>query len=144
MPKYKDLTQEFSKKYFTIDEAEALLPKIEKILRKVTSLNRALDILSTIEIEVYDDDYENLAKVTKINKQFHKLSYQFFSGIERLEEMGCIVKDYEAGIIDFYSRFGGREIFLCWKLGEKSINFWHEADAGYMGRKPIMGLRKLK
>ena len=144
MPKYKDLAQEFSKKYFTIEGAEALLPRIEKILRKVVSLNKALDILSTIEIEVYEDDYENLAKVTKINKQFHKLSYQFFLGIETLEEMGCIVKDYEVGIIDFYSMFDGREIFLCWKLGEMGINFWHEVEGGYMGRKPITGLRKLK
>ena len=119
------------------------IQKIEKILRKVVSLNKALDILSTIEIEVYDDDYENLRKVTKINKQFHKLSYQFFFGIERLEEMGCIVKDYEVGIIDFYSMLDGREIFLCWRLGERSINFWHEVDAGYIGRRPIMGLGKL-
>jgi len=144
MPKDTYSKQEFSKRYFTIEEAEILLPKIEKILRKVVSLNKALDILSTIEIEVYDDDYENLRKVTKINKQFHKLSYQFFFGIEGLEEMGCIVKDYEVGIIDFYSMFDGREIFLCWKLGERGINFWHEVDAGYMGRRPIMSLRKIK
>lgn len=144
MTKNIDFKQEFSKRYFTIEEAEILLPKIEKILKKVVSLNMALDILSTIEIEVYDDDYENLMKVTKINKQFHKLSYLFFLGIEKLEGMGCVVKDYGAGIIDFYSSFDGREIFLCWRLGESGINFWHELEDGYMGRRPIMDLRKTR
>ena len=105
-------------------------------------LNKALDLLSSIEIEVYDDDYENLRKVTKANRQFHKLSYEFYSNIEQLEDMGCLIKDLEIGLIDFYHEFEGRDIFLCWKLGEKNIKFWHEVDTGYMGRKPILDLRK--
>ena len=134
--------QEFSKKYFTIKDAEKLLPHIERILQRTIKLNKALDLLSSIEIEVYDDDYENLRKVTKANKQFHKLSYEFYSNIEKLENMGCIVKDYEVGIIDFYYRAEDHDIFLCWKLGEKNIRFWHETDTGYMGRKPILDLTK--
>ncbi len=136
------LEEEFSRIYFTAEQAAVLLPKIKKILKRVISLNKALDILSSIEIEVYDDDYENLKKVTRINLQFHKLSYQFFSGIEKMEDMGCVVKDYEAGIIDFYSRFEGRDIFLCWRIGEPSIGYWHEIGEGYAGRKPIFELKR--
>ena len=142
MPKNSRLEEEFSRRYFTVEQATALLPKINRILKKVISLNKALDILSSIEIEVYDDDYENMMKVTRINGQFHKLSYQFFSGIEKMEDIGCIVKDYEVGIIDFYSRFEGRDIFLCWRIGEEGINFWHEISEGYSGRKPIFELKK--
>ena len=142
MPKNIRLEEEFSRRYFTVEQAAALLPQIKRILKKVISLNKALDILSSIEIEVYDDDYENLMKVTKINRQFHKLSYQFFSGIEKMEGIGCIVKDYEAGIIDFYSRFEGRDIFLCWRIGEEGINFWHEIGEGYGGRKPLFELKR--
>ncbi len=131
---------EFLKKYFTIREAENLLPRIEKILRRVVKLNKALDLLSSIEVEVYDDDYENLRKVIRMNGQFHRLSYEFYSGIESIQDMGCIVRDYDSGIIDFYSRFWGRDIFLCWKLGENSIRFWHKADASCMERKPILDL----
>lgn len=144
MSKNSESQQEFSKRYFTIGEAEVLLQKISRILRKVVSLNKALDILSTIEIEVYDDDYENLRKLTKINRQFHKLSYQFFSGIESIEGMGCIIIDYEIGIINFYSRFESRDIFLSWRLGEKGIKFWHEVDECYMQRKPILELNGRK
>ena len=144
MAKVKHIEQQFFKKYFTIEEAERLLPEIEKILGRTIKLNKALELLESIEIEVYDDCYDGLSKVTKANKQFHKLSYEFYDNIEKLEEMGCLVKDLELGIVDFYFRFENRDIFLCWKLGEKGIRFWHEADAGYIGRKPILDLTRNK
>ena len=133
--------QEFSKKYLTIEEAEKLLPNIEKILSRTIKLNKALGLLSSIEIEIHDD-YDNLRKLTKTNKEFHKLSYEFYLNMERLEDMGCIIKDLETGLIDFFHKFEGRDIFLCWKLGEKGINFWHEIGTGYMGRTPILDLAK--
>ena len=141
MTKINSAKQEISKKYFKIEEAEELLPRIEKILRRTIRLNKALELLSSIEIEVYDD-YSNLRRVTKTNKEFHKLSYEFYSNIEQLEDAGCIIKDLETGLIDFFHKFEGRDIFLCWKLGEKSIRFWHEVDNGYMGRKPILNMTK--
>jgi len=133
--------QEFSKKYFTIEEAEKLLPQIEKILKRTIRLNKALELLNSIEIEDYDD-YNNLRRITKTNKEFHKLSYEFYSNIEQLEDMGCLIKDLETGLVDFYHKFEGRDIFLCWKLGEKEIKFWHEVDTGFMGRKPILDMTK--
>ena len=144
MAKAKHIEQEFLKRYFTIEEAERLLPEIEKILSRTIKLNKALELLESIEIEVYEDNYEELGKVTKANKQFHKLSYEFYDNIEKLEETDCLVQDLELGIVDFYCRFEGRDIFLCWKLGEKGIRFWHEIEAGYIGRKPIVDLARHK
>lgn len=142
MASSKSAKQELMKKYFTIEEAEELLPKVERVLKRTIKLNKALDLLSSIEIEVYDDDYDNLKRITKLNKHFHKLSYEFYANIEKIEDIGCIIKDLEIGIIDFYSKFEGREIFLCWKLGEKKIRFWHEVDSGYEGRRPILDLSR--
>jgi len=142
MTRNKSVKQEFVEKHFTIEEAEQMLPMIEKVIKRTIKLNKALDLLSSIEIEVYDDDYDNLRKITKLNKHFHKLSYEFYANIEEIEGAGCIIKDLEIGIIDFYSRFDGREIFLCWRLGEKKIMFWHEVDSGYAGRKPIIDLSR--
>jgi len=139
MVRSKSTEQEFSKKYLTIEEAEKLLPTIEKILRHTIKLNKAIELLSSIEIEVYDG-YENLRRITKTNKEFHKLSYEFYLNMEKLEDMGCIIKDLDIGLIDFFYKFEGRDIFLCWKLGEKSLKFWHEIETGYMGRKLILDL----
>ena len=142
MAKIKNTKQKFTKKYFTVAEAEKLLPRVEKILSRTIKLNKALDLLSTIEIEIYDEDYNDLRRITKLNKQFHKLSYEFYTNIEKLEDMGCVIKDLEMGLVDFYSTFKSKEIFLCWRIGEKKIRFWHELDCGYAGRKPILDLIK--
>ena len=138
MATIENTKQTSTKKYFTITEAEKLLPSIGRILKRTINLNKALDLLSTIEIEVYDEDYDDLRRITKLNKQFHKLSYEFYANIERIEDMGCIINDIEIGIIDFYSVLGGREIFVCWKIGERKIKFWREINCNYMGRKPIL------
>ncbi|MBL7055395.1 DUF2203 domain-containing protein [Candidatus Woesearchaeota archaeon] len=134
--------QELSKKYFTLEDAERLIPQINKILRRTITLDKALDLLSSIEIEVYDEDYDNLRRVTKLNKEFHRLSYEFYANIDKMEELGCVIVDLEIGVIDFYSNYNGKDIFLCWKLGEKSIKYWHDLGGCYMGRKPLMDLRK--
>ena len=142
MTKSNTAKQEFYKKYFTIEEADKLLPKIEKILRTAMKLNKALELLSSIEIEVYNDDYDNLRRITKTNKQLHKLSYEFYTTIEKLEDMGCLIKDLNIGLLDLYHKFEGRDIFLCWKIGDRSVKFWHETNSGYVGRKPILDLTK--
>ncbi len=57
--------------------------------------------------------------------------------IEAVQEYGCQIKDLEAGLIDFPTTFQGREVCLCWKVGEKEIGYWHEVEDGFRGRKPI-------
>lgn len=56
---------------------------------------------------------------------------------ERLEEMGVLIKDLDIGLIDFLTRYHGREVCLCWKLGEDRIRFWHGVEEGFRGRKEI-------
>jgi hypothetical protein len=57
--------------------------------------------------------------------------------VNRIQEIGVLVKDLDVGLIDFPSLLEGEEIYLCWKLGEARIAFWHGTDEGFTGRKPI-------
>jgi len=57
--------------------------------------------------------------------------------VERLEEAGCVVKDLDVGLIDFPTLFRGEEVYLCWKLDEADIEFWHGVHEGFAGRRPI-------
>ena len=57
--------------------------------------------------------------------------------IDRIHEHGCLVKDLDMGLIDFPTLFNGQEVYLCWKLGESGIQFWHGIEEGFRGRKPI-------
>jgi hypothetical protein len=58
--------------------------------------------------------------------------------VEELHELGCHFKGFDSGLVDWYSYYAGRPVFLCWKRGEETIAHWHQTDAGFMGRQPIL------
>jgi hypothetical protein len=59
------------------------------------------------------------------------------SSIEQVQGLGCLVKDLDIGLIDFPTVFNGEEVYLCWKLGESGIQFWHGVHEGFRGRRAI-------
>ena len=73
-----------------------------------------------------------------INKRkLNSLIIKFYQSIEDLENTGVSLKGLDEGLLDFPAKRFDEEIWLCWKEGETEIKFWHEKDAGFMGRKPI-------
>jgi hypothetical protein len=62
---------------------------------------------------------------------------QLRDSMEAIEKLGCLLKDLDIGLADFPTLYRGREAYLCWKLGETAIRFWHGEDEGFAGRKPI-------
>ena len=131
------------KKYFTAESAQRLLPGIKKSLSKLLNLKKAIDSITSVRINPNEIEYEEFAETsTKLSKDFHKLSYEFYKQIEKLEKTGCVLKDLEQGLADFYCKFENRDILLCWKLGEERVKAWHEKDSGFAGRKPIIDLEQ--
>ena len=59
--------------------------------------------------------------------------------LEKIQEFGCLVKDLDIGLVDFPTLWKGEEVYLCWRLGESGIHFWHGVHEGFRGRKPIDG-----
>jgi hypothetical protein len=57
--------------------------------------------------------------------------------VNRIQATGCVVKDLDEGLVDFPSLMKGEEVFLCWKLGEERILYWHGLEEGFAGRKPL-------
>ena len=57
--------------------------------------------------------------------------------MEAIQEHGCHVKDLDTGLLDFPTLYEGQEVYLCWRLGEQRIEFWHAIEDGFRGRKPI-------
>jgi hypothetical protein len=66
-----------------------------------------------------------------------KLAKRLKTAIEQVQEFGCVVKDLDMGLVDFPTLFRGVEVYLCWKLGEPRIEYWHGMEEGFRGRKPI-------
>ena len=128
-----------NRKYFTPEQAEKLLPTIQKKLSRLQAAKQAVELLEEIEIEL-DDEEQNYRYNLHLEKEYHRRQYLFYRELESLEQQGCIIKDIEQGLVDFPCIFQGRDVFLCWKLGEEQLRYWHEIDNGYAERKPIVDL----
>ena len=131
-----------SKVYFTVEEANELLATIRPRLERVMKLNEDINAISQINLEPLEESLENELLMINANKEFHLQSVEFFSLMEELVKMGCIVKDLEKGLVDFYHRLDDEDVYLCWKLDEKEITAWHRLDTGYEDRKPIAILQR--
>ena len=67
----------------------------------------------------------------------HRLASDIEHYIAELNELGVICKGMDTGLVDFRGELDGREVFYCWKLGEPSVQYWHEVDAGFVGRQRL-------
>ena len=130
-----------TKKYFSLDEAEGYIPQLQEGLKKLIKLKRAITLLNSVEIDFDDYNYEHNLLSLRLNKKYHKLSFDFYKYLEGLESSGCVIKDLDLGLVDFYARHQSRDILLCWKFGERNIKYWHEVDSGYSERKPVSSLK---
>lgn len=124
------------KQYFTLTEAEQLVSTIENRVMKVMKMSATIDLLGEIDVN-YDDDFEYMINTLQSNRKFFELSYKMYQEMGSLLDQGIIIKDIELGLVNFFSLHEGRDILLCWKVGDKNIEYWHEVDEGYLRRKPI-------
>jgi len=68
------------------------------------------------------------------------LADQITAAVERINAMGCLVKDLEQGLVDFYAMFDDEAVFLCWQFGEPAVAHWHPVEGGFASRQPIEGV----
>ncbi|HEY8448748.1 MAG TPA: DUF2203 domain-containing protein [Thermomicrobiales bacterium] len=124
---------------FTLEEANALLPRIAPILEELQAMKAELDTARlalaqfTPAMRSNGHGVEALAHERQIANLVAKLS----QGLREIAGLGVEVKDLDHGIVDFPSRRGDRIVYLCWRLGEERIRYWHELDAGFSGRQPL-------
>jgi hypothetical protein len=76
-------------------------------------------------------------KAAKVRLERNRLEESIQSALDQIQETGCVVKDLDVGLLDFPARIDDQEVYLCWKLGEDRIRFYHAQDEGFAGRKPI-------
>ncbi|HKV04108.1 MAG TPA: DUF2203 domain-containing protein [Candidatus Acidoferrales bacterium] len=130
-------------KLFSLREAERLRSQVEPILvetiesrRKLGELESQLGALAE-RIQRSGGLIVSYEKAARQRIERNRLAEAIQAAVERIHSTGCIVKDLEIGLLDFPSRIGGEEVYLCWRLGEDRIRFYHRQDEGFAGRKPI-------
>lgn len=127
---------------FTLPEANALLPKVVPLLRQVSECKVGLEAVHDALLRISPKERSNGHRLEAVGleHQMERLVDCLARGVRDLELLGVVVKDIEEGIIDFPSLFHGRVIFLCFRLGEDEIAFWHEVSTGFSGRRPVSEL----
>jgi hypothetical protein len=124
------------KKYFTVEEANRLIPQIKAIVEQLRRGRRRLqDHRPTAETVAHKGAGNGGSG--EATTYLAAYSQTFGHGLAQLQAMGVLLKDLERGLIDFPHQREGREVYLCWKYGEERIDFWHETDAGYGSRQPL-------
>lgn len=130
-------------KYFNREEAEELLPLIKitlaearKSKEKIERLDRELG-QATAKIMVLGGSVPPYGRLATTRAEREQFATQLQEALNRIHETGCLVKDVDEGLVDFPTLRGGEEVYLCWKLGEERILYWHGIEEGFAGRKPI-------
>lgn len=128
-------------RYFTVRDANATLPYVRRVVEDIVGeYERWRDCIFRYEVlaaSATSEEGESDEQVA-LREEVDRIAQRINSYIEELSEVGCIFKGFDGGLVDFYSRLNDRDIFLCWKLGEPEIGHWHEVDAGFAGRQPLV------
>lgn len=128
---------------FTLPEAEAMLPEVEQWLRaaldsrqnasrfeqEINTLLVRVSLIGGMQVDV------SAAATIKSGKE--QSLERLRRSLQEIENAGCVVKDLDIGLVDFPTMLDGQEVYLCWKLGEPRIGFWHHTAEGFAGRKTI-------
>jgi hypothetical protein len=124
------------KKYFTVEEANRLIPQIKAIVEQLRRGRRHLQRHRPTAEAVAQKAGGNGGGSDAMT-YLSDYSQTFGHGIAQLQVLGVVLKDIDRGLIDFPHRREGREVYLCWEYGEERIDYWHETDSGYSGRQPL-------
>jgi hypothetical protein len=130
-------------KRFTLTEAERLLPEIETIIREAVSLKAQYQEAET-DLRSFAQRVAMLGGVVVDRDallgrraQRDRLGQSLKTAVEKIQGHGCLIKDLDIGLIDFPTLYHGQEVYLCWKMGEPGIRYWHDVREGFAGRKQI-------
>jgi hypothetical protein len=125
---------------FTVDQANRTLPLVRRIVRDIVESHRAWrHLVREFEIATAQSraDYPS-PRAMELQRDVQRLARDIQGFIAELQELGVEFKGFDLGLVDFPSEMDGRLIYLCWKLDEDAVTYWHEIDAGFDGRQPLV------
>ena len=145
-----------SSRYFTVEEANALVPTLRSLFGTIMVLRSQLKtIFQRLEAAGHPpsepapslgdamSDSEEAGLPPDVGRDrlvFHAMAETLREYVEQVLATGCVVKDIEIGLVDWLGQHDGRDVWLCWKYGESRVGFWHDHNAGFSARRPVSEL----
>jgi hypothetical protein len=127
-------------KLFSVEEANRTLPLVRRIVQDIVQAHAAWTrVVQRFEVAAASSRAESPhPEAETLQRDAEVLAREIQEFVEELQDLGVEFKGFELGLVDFPSEREGRPVFLCWKLGEDAVSFWHEVDEGYAGRRPLV------
>ena len=128
---------------FTVEAANRTLPLVRRIVsdavrdywRWQEKIREYEEVAANRTIDQPNDEADRLEKETQ------QLARDIDGYIAEIRELGVEMKGIDSGLVDFPAEVEGRPVLLCWQLGEESVQYWHEEDAGFAGRRPVTSIQ---
>ncbi|WP_420629986.1 DUF2203 domain-containing protein [Candidatus Leptofilum sp.] len=122
-------------KYFTVEEANALLPTLKPLMAQLLTRRARASRLAQQLGHLLGDYRSNVgsAELSTLTQDFAAIERM----INQIQGYGVLLKDVNAGLLDFLSERNGRDVYLCWKYGEEKIEYFHELHTGFSGRQQV-------
>lgn len=122
-------------RYFTVEEANALLPDLEPLVGRILELRAKVSRQSRDLGEMLVDLRSDVGgpEASRLAQEFAEIELL----VHRIESYGCVLKSLEAGLLDFLTEREGRDVYLCWRYGEPTIEYFHDLHTGFQGRQAL-------
>ncbi len=127
--------------YYTVQEANARLPELTKLLRQMQEYGQQLAAIQTrvgaVQMAMRSNGQHNPAEDELLATAATQLEAGMRKALQTLSDWDIELKDLQRGLVDFPALRKGQPVYLCWELGEPEVAFWHDTTAGYAGRRPL-------
>lgn len=129
---------------FDLEEANGLVPRLTLEFARLARLRQEIATLARdlggAELAVGFLEKTRVPEASEVRavQQLRALADDVNRTMERIQELGCVVKDVELGLVDFYGTVEGKRVFLCWQFGEGSVRYFHALDEGFSERRPLL------
>ncbi len=125
---------------FSLEQATHTLPEVERIVVRLQEIRTsALGLKERLDLlwQRLETGERVLDEISDLQRRLDAETRELTALVARVEEIGCVLRDLEVGLVDFPAVAGEIPIFLCWRMGEEGIQYWHSREEGYAGRKPL-------
>ena len=124
---------------FTVDQANRTLPLVRRIVRDIVETYAVWrGKVRDFEIATAPSRADRPSQpADELQREAERLAHEIQDCVGELQALGVEFKGFDLGLVDFPSEMEGRTVYLCWKLGEDAVMYWHEVDAGFAGRQPL-------
>jgi hypothetical protein len=122
--------------FYTPQTANKALPEVKRLFENIVMQKNHVVALQE-ELQAIIDLGSPFEGFIKKKQELNAAVTNLYKAIEHLEATGVVIKSVDEGLLDFPSRRFEEEVWLCWKVGENKIKFWHGKNEGFMGRKPL-------